>query len=225
MNKFKFIIPAYNCQNFLNKCLDSIEIQDYPKELIEATVIDDCSEFPLCTKQYSFSINLQRNKKRMYPAFNRFQIYSNSNDDDIIIFLDGDDWLADNLVLSILNKIYRKNKIHWTISNHKLFFNSKLKVKPCFVGKSISGKPKICHLRTGYGYVWNKMPIKWIKKDNENIKWMSDWNENLWALKNYSNPYKINSSLCVYNLDTSKTRKENKDYHEMIEYFDGKMLN
>lgn len=34
------IIPTLNCDKFLNICLDSIIIQDYPKELIEILIID-----------------------------------------------------------------------------------------------------------------------------------------------------------------------------------------
>ena len=43
MKRFHIIIPTYKYQEFLNKCLESIEKQDYPKELITATVIDDFS--------------------------------------------------------------------------------------------------------------------------------------------------------------------------------------
>ena len=34
MNQFEIIIPVYNCQKYLDKCIESIELQDYPKELI-----------------------------------------------------------------------------------------------------------------------------------------------------------------------------------------------
>ena len=54
------------------------------------------------------------------------------------------------------------------------------------------------------------------------IRWMSDWNENLYAIKNYGQPFKINCSLVVYNLDTMKTKKENNNYKEMISWFQTK---
>jgi len=204
--------------------MNSINNQLYDKKKIKAFVIDDNSKIPLIINDYDFNIKIIRNEKRMYAAYNRFNVYSKVKDNDIIIFLDGDDWFTDNYVLNLINKMYNENDIKWTISNHKLFQNNRIKIKPCFVGNKINGSPKICHLRTGYGYVWNKMDISWIKKDGVYIKWMTDWNENLYALKHYGQPYKINSSLCVYNLDTSKTRKENNNYNEMIKYFENKMI-
>lgn len=225
MNKFQFIIPTYKSQKYLDKCLESIENQEYPKELIKATIIDDYSPIKLSIIKTSFNTKLIRNEKRMYAGYNRYIAYSNCNDNDIIIFLDGDDWLVDSKCLKIINRIYQNNKINWSISNHKLYKNDKLKVLPTFVNLPLENdKPKICHLRCGYGYVWNKMNIEWIKLDNYNfIKWMTDWNENLYALKNYGQPFKIDCSLSVYNLDTSKTKKENDNYQEMITLFKNKI--
>lgn len=224
MNNFLIIIPAYKSQHFLDKCLLSIWEQEYDKTKIKAVVIDDNSPIPLNINKYDYEINIIRNETRMYAAYNRYMVYSKAKDDDLIIFLDGDDWFTDKHVLQLINKIYKNINIKWSISNHKIFKNNRIKIKPCFVNDYIKGKPHICHLRIGYGYIWNKMNIDWIRKDNKYIKWMSDWNENLYALKMYGSPYKINSSLCVYNMDTSKTRNENNDYNRMLEYFEDKMI-
>lgn len=39
--KFSIIIPAYNCEDFISKCLDSVINQTYKN--FEILVIDDCS--------------------------------------------------------------------------------------------------------------------------------------------------------------------------------------
>jgi glycosyltransferase involved in cell wall biosynthesis len=223
MNKFHIITPCYNHQEYLDKCIGSIESQDYPKELVSMTIIDDSSKFPLKTKETSFNLKIIRNNERMHPAYNRYLVYSKVKNDEIILFLDGDDWLSDNKCLSTISRIYKDNDINWAISNHKIYKNNKIKVIPSFVTLPlIIDKPKICHLRSGYGYVWNNMEEDWIKYKNNYIKWMTDWNENIYAIKNFGQPYKIESSLSVYNQDTSKTRKENKNYIEMINFFKNK---
>lgn len=223
-NKFHIISPCYNFQNYLDKCIESVELQEYPKDLITMTIIDDYSDIPLKTKEVTFNLKIIRNNERMHPAFNRFIVYSKCDDNEIIIFLDGDDWLSDFKCLSVLNNIYNKNDIKWSISNHKVYKDQKLKVIPSFVNLPLeSDKPKICHLRSGYGYVWNKINIDWIKYNNSFIKWMTDWNENIYAIKHFGQPYKINSSLCVYNQDSSKTRKENNNYKEMINFISNKI--
>ena len=224
MNKFHIITPCYNHQLYLDRCIESIENQDYPKDLIKMTIIDDNSLVPLKTKETSFVLKKIKNKKRMHPGYNRYIVYSNVDDNDLVVFLDGDDWLSDNKCLHTINKVYQNNKITWSISNHKIYKNKKTKIIPSFVNLPlVVDKPKICHLRCGYGYVWNKMEESWIKYNDNYIKWMTDWNENLFALKNYGQPYKIESSLSVYNQDTSKTRKENNDYKEMIKFFSFKI--
>ena len=225
MNKFHIITPCYNHQEYLNKCIESVENQDYQKGLISMTIIDDNSQIPLKTEETSFNLKIIRNKKRMHPAYNRYIEYIKVNDDDIIVFLDGDDWLSDNKCLSTISNVYKNNKIDWSISNHKIYKNNKLKVIPSFVNLPLlTENPKICHLRCGYGYVWNDMDIKFIKYKTDYMKWMTDWNENLFAIKKYGQPYKIESSLSVYNQDTSKTRRENNDYKEMINFFKNKLL-
>ncbi len=41
--KISVIIPAYNIEDLLEKCVDSVAAQEYPKELLEIIVVDDGS--------------------------------------------------------------------------------------------------------------------------------------------------------------------------------------
>ena len=224
-NRFYIITPCFNYQEYLDKCIESINNQDYPKKFIRMLIIDDNSDIPLKTKEVSFFIKKIRNNERMHPGYNRYLGYKEAYDDDIIVFLDGDDWLIDSKCLSLINKIYNENRIDWSVSNHKIFLENRTKIIPTNVTLPLEfDKPKICHLRCGYGYVWNKIDIDWLMFNKEYIKWMTDWNENVYALKNFGQPYKINSSLCVYNQNTSKTKKENKNYNEMINFFKNKKI-
>ena len=60
-------------------------MQDYPKDCIKMTLIDDSSKYQLKTEETSFKIKKIRNLKRMYMAYNRFIAFSESNDNDIQI--------------------------------------------------------------------------------------------------------------------------------------------
>ena len=46
------------------------------------------------------------------------------------------------------------------------------------------------------------------KINNEYLTCMTDFNENLWALKKIGQPHKLNSILLIYNCDSSKTTTE-----------------
>lgn len=41
--RFSIIIPAFNSERFIARCLDSVLCQEYPKEKFEIIVVDDCS--------------------------------------------------------------------------------------------------------------------------------------------------------------------------------------
>lgn len=41
--RFSVIIPAFNSERFIAKCLESVLCQEYPKEKFEIIVVDDCS--------------------------------------------------------------------------------------------------------------------------------------------------------------------------------------
>lgn len=41
--RFSVIIPAYNAEAFIGRCLESVIGQDYPKDRYEVIVVDDCS--------------------------------------------------------------------------------------------------------------------------------------------------------------------------------------
>ncbi|WP_034445488.1 glycosyltransferase family 2 protein [Butyrivibrio sp. AE2032] len=43
LHKISVIIPAYNIEGLLEKCVESVASQDYPKELLEIIVVDDGS--------------------------------------------------------------------------------------------------------------------------------------------------------------------------------------
>ena len=41
--KISVIIPAYNIESLLEKCVESVALQDYPKELLDIIIVDDGS--------------------------------------------------------------------------------------------------------------------------------------------------------------------------------------
>ena len=65
MNKFQIIIPVFKYQEFLDKCIDSIINQEYPKDLIKIHIIDDFSDEPLKINCNELDINLIRNKEKI----------------------------------------------------------------------------------------------------------------------------------------------------------------
>ena len=78
MNNFFIIIPCYISKQsdikYLNYCLKSIEDQEYPKNLIKISIIDDNSIIPIKVNT-NLNYRLIRNEERMYAAYNRYNQY------------------------------------------------------------------------------------------------------------------------------------------------------
>ena len=101
-NKFIILIPLYNVSKWIGLSLELIKLQSYKN--FECVIVDDAST----DNTYSIvessiqgdsrfhlirnKINLGSSLENMIQAFD----YIQPDDEDIIIRLDGDDWLPSN---------------------------------------------------------------------------------------------------------------------------------
>jgi len=114
MNKFKIITPSFNNEHWVEYYAASILNQTYTN--YEVLYIDDNSTDNTLQKIKNIVGNLpnwhiihnDENKGATYNYFEYLNDYA-TDDNDIIIHLDGDDWLYDNDVLDKLNTFYIEN--------------------------------------------------------------------------------------------------------------------
>ena len=217
--KFIFIIPSYNNEQWVEKNLSSIVSQKKKNWFIY--YIDDCSTDNTINKLYRFikdnniesKIEVIRNKKRMFQAYSRYIGYQKTNENDILLFLDGDDWLYNENVLHILEKQYNKGYV-CTYGTAIIYRNGTLTEK-------IIQKPypkniiidnsyrsylwKNCHLRTCRSYLIKSIPEKQLKdKDGKWLEHSTDMAEWLWILERSGGNIKwIQDILYIYNKDNS----------------------
>ncbi len=129
-NKFKIIIPIYNSEKWAKKCIDSVKMQKYTN--YEVIIVNDCS-----------TDNTAEIIKQEIKGFPKFKFIDNTvkscalentvkgiryickNDEDIIVILDGDDWLVSDDVLSHMNQVYKED-IWITWGQFKLLSDNKI---------------------------------------------------------------------------------------------------
>lgn len=128
-NQFKIVIPVYNSERWIIKCLESLTNQTYFNW--NAVIINDNSTDKTLENIKNFLVNLPEDKKKRFKLFDRgVNVGALSNiihgvnsickdDEDIIALLDGDDWLASNDVLEYLNVIYQDDNIWLTYGRHQ----------------------------------------------------------------------------------------------------------
>ena len=109
--KFKIVIPFFNCEKWVEKCINSVKIQIY--ENFECLLIDDMStdnSADIVKKEIADDprFNLIQNKDKKYALANIVNAIEEfkCSDDNVILLLDGDDWFATSATLSKLCSTY-----------------------------------------------------------------------------------------------------------------------
>jgi len=119
-NKYVIIIPNYNNEKWLNKCIDSVLNQTYKN--FELIIIDDMStDSSVKTiqsyrnkEEYNNKIHLLQNKRKRYNGGSRnvgIDYALDNIDFDYFCFLDSDDWWKDDYVLEDINDEIADNEM------------------------------------------------------------------------------------------------------------------
>jgi glycosyltransferase involved in cell wall biosynthesis len=113
-----FIVTAYNCENYIEECLESILRQR--GENWRAIIVDDASQDKTWEKISAFSetnperIYAVRNGRRKGKMENFVRAVKQCSKEDVIIELDGDDYLLGNDVALELAELHQVYDVVWT---------------------------------------------------------------------------------------------------------------
>ena len=118
--KLVVVIPSYNNQEWYQKNLDSVFNQNYKNYRI--IYIDDAStdktgelvEKYVKEKKQNHRVSLIKNTSQEGATANRYKGSHLCEDDEVVLILDGDDWLAHNNVMQVINKTYSCDDIWLT---------------------------------------------------------------------------------------------------------------
>ena len=131
MNQFTIVIPFYNAEKWIGKCLESVlgqTIQDF-----SCVIADDAStdqSFEVCESIVGTDprFTLVKNPKNLGALGNRYLATLEHNPvrdpNSIVINLDGDDWFHGPDVLSILDRYYSDPDCWMTYGSYINFSDS-----------------------------------------------------------------------------------------------------
>ena len=121
---FNIIVPVFNAEEYIEKCLNSIIKQSYKN--FKVKVIDDCStdsSYELasdsCNSYENFCIS--KNPRRLGALNNIYELLSLEIEEPsqtIDILVDGDDYLYSGDVLNIINEKYLNSNCLITYGSH-----------------------------------------------------------------------------------------------------------
>jgi hypothetical protein len=229
--KFHFIVPAYNTEQFINKTLRSIKWQDY--ENLKVTVVDDMSsdrtyDVAKTETDPRFSVIKPEEKnyalKNICLAINEVQ----PEDEDVILVVDGDDWLASTDVLNYLNKIYSEEDVLLTYGSYEENITGRRGVEPSEYPQEVirtntfrKDRWRASHLRTFKYKLWKEINQEdFLDEDDDFYRSAYDQAIMLPMLEMAGNKIKfIPEILHVYNKGNPlhhRGEKEKRQYETML---------
>jgi glycosyltransferase involved in cell wall biosynthesis len=206
MNKplVSIIIPVYNAEEYINRCLDSCCVQTYTN--IEVLMINDgssdsseeiCRKYSLKDKRF---IILSQENKGVSEARNNGIIHAKGK---YITFADSDDWLAPDAVSEYVERA-AEDKTDFVIAGFLRVINdvtipmSDIKEDLLITREHFAECMADAPADFYYGVVWNKMYRTEIIKQHHiffspRFKWCEDFLFNLEYLQYITNEYCIST--------------------------------
>ncbi|WP_336664136.1 glycosyltransferase family 2 protein [Elizabethkingia meningoseptica] len=148
MMKFSLIIPVYQVEKFIGKCIESCLFQDLPKNEYEIIIINDGS------KDGSLKIALEFSQK-----YDNIQIISQENKGlsearnvgltiakgKYIWFIDSDDWIENNCLVEMFNICEEKKLdiLHFNSTDYKNSFGIIRRKNEKYYNRLLLGKEYI----------------------------------------------------------------------------------
>jgi len=184
-NRFVIVIPSYKNKEWCRKNLLSALSQKYPHYRIIYT--DDCSPDGTADEVQNIidsfdkdkRVTLVRNQSRLGAMHNMYNMVHSCEDDEIIVVLDGDDWLAHSGVLSRLNEEYNKG-VWITYGQYRSYPDNGLGCSRQFPQNVIDTNSfrrfRWCtsHLRTYYAWLFKKIREEDMKDNGSWLEMSSD---------------------------------------------------
>ncbi len=116
---------SYNTSEWSHHTLESIFTQHYSN--FRVILVDDCStdgnqeviQNYIDENDLADRVSFIKNTVRKRKLFNLYRVLYECNDDEIVVMVDGDDWLAHPDVLSYINKMYDDEDLWFTYGQYK----------------------------------------------------------------------------------------------------------
>lgn len=178
--KFNVVVPFYNCEPWILKCLESVYYQNYSN--FQCFIIDDVSTDKSSKKIKDFisdkdNFTLITNKDKKFALSNIARVLNGDDlsGEDVNIILDGDDWLSSYNVLSYLDKVYTEEGSYMTYGTYIYYPQGKIGVEPSEYPEQVikdnlfrQDAWRASHLRTFKHHLWQRLSMDDLKDKDGN---------------------------------------------------------
>ena len=175
----KVLTTAYNCENYIERCIVSIkaQVEDFhcyiTNDLSTDSTVDVAKKAIDGDSRFSLIIN----KNKLYQDGNYDVVIRNNpdiDDEDIIVEVDGDDYLPDSEVFSRVLGYYADGET-WITSGQFIYLNGEVGfATPLPVEDLRISHMRATHLRTWKAWLWREINEDDLKFNNEYVRSAGD---------------------------------------------------
>ena len=172
-NNIKIITPFYNPGEFLETCVNTLMSQKYDN--FKVLFVDDCStdgSFDKLPHDNEKAVVIKNEIRKTALENIHDAIVNHCDPDDIIVLVDGDDWLPNKNVLSYINDFYNQNDC-WIMYGQANWTDGRRGFASAYSAeefKNIRKSPfRVSHLRTFRAGLYQK-----IKEQDSEFSCMKD---------------------------------------------------
>jgi glycosyltransferase involved in cell wall biosynthesis len=165
----KVVSCFWNAEKYIGKCIESLQMQKFKD--FKVYLIDDMSTDNSVSKikkliDGDIRFELIINKEKKFKLRNFDELIRTFDEDDVVIELDGDDWLYLPTVLDEINKTYQDSSV-WITNGSFMYSNgSKGFSAKCNALTIRKDAFQFSHLRTWKAFLWKSIPIENFKETN-----------------------------------------------------------
>jgi glycosyltransferase involved in cell wall biosynthesis len=165
----KFVCCFWNAEKYIKNCIRTLKSQkdeDFEVYLIDDISTDNGVELVKKLIESDDRFKLIVNIEKKFKLRNLDELISSFDDEDIIIEIDGDDFLLNEYVVEDIRKVYSDKKV-WLTNGSFMYSNGNpgfsSKCNPDTVRKDVF---TFSHLRTWKTFLWKSIPKNYLKDDN-----------------------------------------------------------
>jgi glycosyltransferase involved in cell wall biosynthesis len=180
-NNIKVITPFYNPGEFLETCVNTLMSQKYDN--FKVLFVDDCStdgSFEKLPHDNEKAVIIKNETRKTALENIHDAIMNHCDPDDIVVLVDGDDWLPNKNVLSYINDFYNQNDC-WIMYGQANWTDGRRGFASAYSAeefKNIRKSPfRVSHLRTFKAGLYQK-----IKEQDSEFSCMKDSNGDFYKM-------------------------------------------
>jgi glycosyltransferase involved in cell wall biosynthesis len=171
------VTTLYNAENYIERCLGSLMSQrfkDFKCYITDDLSTDNSVKIVKKTIQDDDRFILIENQTKMYQPGNYDQVIRNNvniDDNEIIVEVDGDDWLPDPNTLTRINDVYLDQNV-WIANGSFKYHDGRLgfSSRQQNLENLRNVRFTASHIRTWRAFLWRKIKQEDLK-DEDGVYW------------------------------------------------------